>query len=291
MALFVVSSSGRKELLILSFIGFLCMFVSIYLVYDHIKDEEASFCDVGSHISCSKVRRSIFSELFNVPIAIFGLLFHIFLILVSLVGIQMSGKQLKCYIAFIFYMNVFGVAFIVYLVCAEIYLSALCPFCTVLHIAQLISMYIIWKVYNSYSSMPSLSEVLWELRIWILFFGCINFIPIVYFNVTIDLSVEDEVVVLNEEFATCLTHSGWRFYGLANCGWCAKQKGLFGRTMKRIIFIDCAENKDVCKEKQVDAYPTWIKFDEDGNETNRWKGFVSLETWDILEDCPDPLKI
>ena len=270
----MVSSSGKKELLVMSIIGFVCMFLSVYLIYDHIKDEDASFCDVGSHISCSKVRRSSFSELFGVPIAVFGLLYHIASILVSLSAIQLKGKQENMYIAFLFYWNVFGVAFIVYLVCAEIYLGAMCPFCTVLHIFQMISMWIIWKVYDSKSSMPTLMEVCWEMRWWIVCIGIFNCIPMLYFNVSPVFSeIQKDAVVMNEAFSTCITHSGWRFYGLKACGWCAKQKALFGDTLSRIMFIDCGEQRDTCEVLDITGYPTWIQFDDDGVEINTFNLF------------------
>lgn len=284
---------NKNHFCIISTIGVLCMFVSLYLIYDHFKDEDSSFCDVGAHISCSKVRRSIFSELFNVPIAIFGLLFNFIITIISLIAMQIPPKQssnINNYIGFIFYLNTFGVVFIFYLISAEVYLGALCPFCTVLHILQFISMWFAYKLYNSQKNMPSIFDVFWNMKGWIILFCLINFIPLVYFNMSETVS-SDEVIVLNPDFSQCITHSGWRFYGLSGCGWCAKQKELFGETMDKIVFIDCKVASEDCDLLEVDGYPTWIQFNDDGEEINRWKGFVSLETWDILTNCKNPLQV
>ena len=280
-----VSLSGRRELLIVGIIGIICTLLSVYLIYDHIKDEDASFCDVGSHISCSKVRRSSFSELFNVPIAVFGFLFNVITSLMALVAIQISIKQLPYYIGYLFYWNLFGCAFIFYLICAEIYLGALCPFCTVLHVFQLISMYVMFKLYNSKKAMPALFDVMWEMKTWIICIGIINLVPLVYFNVTPQFGIDDAPTITNPEFARCITHSGWIFYGKVGCGWCGKQKELFGSTLDKIVFVDCGTAQEDCKALNIEAYPTWIRFNEEGDEINRWKGYVSVDTWEILSDC------
>lgn len=274
---------------IISGIGILSMFLSLYLIYDHIKDEDSSFCDVGSYISCSKVRRSIFSELFNVPIAVFGLLFNLITTTVALITIQIPPKQVVNYIGFLFYLNIFGVTFIFYLISAEIYLGALCPFCTILHVLQMITMWLSYKLYNSQKSMPSFCHVLWNMKEWFILIGFVNLIPLLYFNSNLEMMNFDKTVILNPEFSQCITHSGWIFYGLSGCGWCSKQKELFGDTLDHIVFIDCKVASEDCKTLHIDGYPTWIQFDDYGTEINRWKGFVSLETWEILSDCRNPL--
>jgi len=288
------SVRDKKGLFVIAGLGVVCIFLSIYLTYDHIKDEDASFCDVGSHISCSRVRRSVFSEILNVPIAVFGLSFNIVTVLGALLGIQLPPRQATLYIAALFFWNIIGVIFVFYLVAAEIYLGALCPFCTVVHICQLVSMWIIYKIYTRQQSQPGLMTVLWEMKGWLVLIVCLNSVPLVFFNSSL-LGVSglpgNENPISNEKFSECITHSGWRFYGKSGCGWCNKQKELFGGTLNRIVFLDCAEDaKESCDQLEVNAFPTWIQFDDDGKEINRMKGYVSAETWEVVTECQFPYK-
>lgn len=285
----MVSSSGRKELFIVSVIGIFGVILSVYLIYDHIKDDDASFCDMGSHISCSKVRRSSFSEILNVPIAVFGLLYNIVTVLVGLVGIQMTIKKMVYYIGFLYYWNIFGVGFIFYLIGAEIYLGALCPFCTVLHIFQMISMWFAYSVRKSKRNMPNLFEIVDHMKVWIICIGIVNLLPILLFNFDPTFFVgEEEPIITNPKFAQCITSAGWQFFGVAGCGWCGKQKTLFGDTLQFIEFFDCSLIREDCVDLEIDAYPTWIQFDDHGEEINRRKGFISVESWENLTECRRP---
>ena len=66
---------------ILSIIGLL---TSLYLVYNHYAPPQAgSFCDFGETISCSLVNTSVYSELFGVPVALFGAVWFIIFGLLS----------------------------------------------------------------------------------------------------------------------------------------------------------------------------------------------------------------
>src|SRR5690554_5314703 len=52
-------------------LGLIGLATSVYLVKDHFEAQK-SICDLGNHFSCSVVNRSSYSELFNVPVAVFG---------------------------------------------------------------------------------------------------------------------------------------------------------------------------------------------------------------------------
>ena len=64
-------------------------------------------------------------------------------------------------------------------------------------------------------------------------------------------------------FATCLSNSGAKFYGAFWCPHCAAQKKLFGKSVSLLPYVECStpdgkEQTDVCKEKGIEGYPTWI---------------------------------
>jgi hypothetical protein len=61
-----------------------------------------------------------------------------------------------------------------------------------------------------------------------------------------------------DSFAKCLTEKGFVMYGTDWCRSCQLQKALFGASFKHINYKNCDINKDVCIEKNIKRYPTWI---------------------------------
>lgn len=64
-------------------------------------------------------------------------------------------------------------------------------------------------------------------------------------------------------FATCLKDSGAKFYGAFWCPHCRNQKELFGTSQKLIPYVECSTpdgkgQTDICIEKKIEGYPTWI---------------------------------
>jgi len=60
-----------------------------------------------------------------------------------------------------------------------------------------------------------------------------------------------------DEFAKYLKEQGAVMYGTEWCGFCNKQKELFGNSFKEINFVDCDKNQQACSEAGVTGYPTW----------------------------------
>jgi hypothetical protein len=66
-----------------------------------------------------------------------------------------------------------------------------------------------------------------------------------------------------DAFAQCLTDKGVVMYGAYWCPHCAEQKRMFGNSFKFINYVECDPkganaNPVVCKEKNIESYPTWI---------------------------------
>ena len=61
-----------------------------------------------------------------------------------------------------------------------------------------------------------------------------------------------------------LSKSDAKFYGASWCPHCQDQKKLFGSSGKRIPYVECSPGGPqtpqaaVCKEKDIQSYPTWI---------------------------------
>jgi glutaredoxin len=80
-------------------------------------------------------------------------------------------------------------------------------------------------------------------------------------------------------FAKCLSEKGAVMYGTDWCGYCKKQKELFGSSFSDIVFIDCDYNKADCDYAGVTGYPTWRI-----NGVN-YPGLQSLEKLANLTGC------
>ena len=59
-------------------------------------------------------------------------------------------------------------------------------------------------------------------------------------------------------FAKCLTEKGMTFYGAEWCSHCKAQKELFGESLKYIKYVECPDNTQLCIDKGIQGYPTWI---------------------------------
>lgn len=64
-------------------------------------------------------------------------------------------------------------------------------------------------------------------------------------------------------FAQCLSEKGATFYGAFWCPHCADQKKMFGRSVKKLPYVECSTpdgqgQLPVCSEKDITGYPTWV---------------------------------
>ncbi|HEY4503014.1 MAG TPA: thioredoxin domain-containing protein [Candidatus Paceibacterota bacterium] len=97
-----------------------------------------------------------------------------------------------------------------------------------------------------------------------------------------------------DTFATCLKDSGIVFYGAFWCPHCQAQKKLFGSSAKLLPYVECSTadangQTQICKDKGITSYPTWIL--PDGtlvpNETDAG---VTLATLGAKTSCALPVE-
>lgn len=62
----------------------------------------------------------------------------------------------------------------------------------------------------------------------------------------------------NDAFAKCLTQKGFTMYGAYWCPHCKDQKALFGDSFKYVNYVECTEQTQLCTDKGVQGFPTWI---------------------------------
>lgn len=61
-----------------------------------------------------------------------------------------------------------------------------------------------------------------------------------------------------DNFAKCLTEKNIVMYGADWCLYCQSEKKDFGDSFKYILYIECPKNPELCLQKGVENYPTWI---------------------------------
>lgn len=81
-----------------------------------------------------------------------------------------------------------------------------------------------------------------------------------------------------DSFAQCLKDKGAVFYGAFWCPHCQNQKALFGSSQKLLPYNECSTpdgqgQLPICKEKNIQGYPTWIFADG-----SRLSGEVLIKT-------------
>ncbi len=175
-----MNSTQKTYLWIILFLSIIGLLISLDLTKSHLSASTNTPCDITPSISCSLVNTSVYSELLNVPVALFGLLW--FLALGVLAFMALYQKETSSVITALLYWNVLGVLFVTYLIFAEFLLRTLCPLCTVIHFLVVISLSLSVLLYRSQSEKTSLKFILKSFQYWILLFIIINIIPFILFN-------------------------------------------------------------------------------------------------------------
>lgn len=82
---------------------------------------------------------------------------------------------------------------------------------------------------------------------------------------------------LTYEQMNCLSLQ-YKFYGTNWCSHCKEQKEILGTKLTNITFVDCDENKLLCKNLGVKGYPMAIIFNSNNsNEMSRIYGVQSMD--------------
>ena len=263
----------KKLFMILCLIGVL---VSVYLIYNHYAIGDSA-CDISADVSCSYVNSSIYSELFNVPVAVFGALWFVFMYLFFV-------KNADSHLLEIW--SVLGVLFVIYMIVAEFLLGAICPFCTVVHVIVLMLFYLVfWQIqFKGKKHKFNVKKFLSKNKKWIVAVGIVYIIFALVFQFDFTISKEDYT-----EAAKCINDKGVNMYGSFRCGVCAKTRSMFGDAFENINEIEChpqGENPQVelCVEKGIEGTPTWI-LEPNGVEEKRHLGFLDVDELKEFAGC------
>ncbi|MBS3127280.1 hypothetical protein J4228_03885 [Candidatus Woesearchaeota archaeon] len=270
----------NKILWAIIILGVISFLTSLYLLENHYAPPtEGAFCDFGEAVSCSLVNTSIYSELLNVPVALFGALWSLILIFMSWRALRNDGFL----ITGIFLWNLVAIPFVGYFVWAEFVLRTICPFCTLVHVIVLITVVLSFVLYKSEGvkiSDKKLSEKLKSLFYTII---------IVYLAIILLFNLPQGKKENYDALAQCLTKQGVKMYSSFKCGVCAKTKEMFGGSFKYITEVECHPQSPInqfalCQEKGIKNTPTWI-MEQDGKEIKRQAGFMSIDELREFSGC------
>jgi hypothetical protein len=94
-----------------------------------------------------------------------------------------------------------------------------------------------------------------------------------------------------DAFARCLKDSGAIFYGAFWCSHCQEQKAAFGDSAHLLPYVECSaadgrNQTQICKDKKITGYPTWIF--KDGSQLN---GKVEMKVLSEKTGCSLPTGI
>lgn len=85
---------------------------------------------------------------------------------------------------------------------------------------------------------------------------------------------------LLDDLAICLTANNIKMYGTEWCGYCKKQKEIFGDSFQYVDYVDCDKNKEICTAERISGYPTWKT-----SEGQAYPGVQSLEKLSQISGC------
>ena len=86
-----------------------------------------------------------------------------------------------------------------------------------------------------------------------------------------------------DAFAKCLAEKKITMYGAAWCPHCQSEKKAFGKSFKYVPYVECPEETQLCLDKGIRGYPTWIL--PDGKQLIGEQGLQKLSE---ESGCPLP---
>ncbi len=161
-----MTTKMRRWVLLCAVIGLAAATASSYVHYRILTQPAyVSPCDINATFSCSDAYRSQYGSLFGVPVAVFGLLWFAFFIVLTLVASRGPATARESLPAYLFAWSTIGLAVILYLAYAAFFvLKELCIFCLVTY-AAVIALFCLTGVATSVPMTSVPRRALRDLRL------------------------------------------------------------------------------------------------------------------------------
>lgn len=194
-----------------------------------------------------------------------------------------------------------GLLSVFYFVFAEFMIGSLCPLCTIIHILVATTFFLALHQFREgvygVTSVTMVADIAGNRILFLIAAAVVVLLPVVLFNLPAMHPKYDPTDV--QALASCLTARGVKMYGTASCSHCVAQKGLFGESFAKIVFIDCQavslfvfcdatraltlvfKEAKQCEDAKITGYPTWDR----GSEAGRLKGTAALKELSAWAGC------
>ncbi|HEX7230494.1 MAG TPA: vitamin K epoxide reductase family protein [Candidatus Binatia bacterium] len=246
----VTNKAPNWPLFSLALIG---MALSGYLTFNAWQGKLVAFCTEGA--GCDVVLNSRWSTLFGVPTSFWGFLTYALLAAVA------WNKNAADRWRWAWTISLFGLLFSLYLTSVSLFeLKATCPYCLT-SLGIMTAIFIVTTLQRPVK-LPKFSWGSWLAKT-----GGVAIVGIVALHLYFAgywggaQGPEDPWV---RALAEHLSRSDIKFYGASWCPHCSEQKKLFDGSVNRIPYVECspggpnAPQAEVCKDKNIQSYPTWI---------------------------------
>ncbi len=132
-----MTASRRRLLLGFGVLGLGAASMSSYVHYKLLTDPSyTSFCDVNPAVSCTQAYLSPYGSVWGMPVALFGVLFFLLVLLLVGLGAREKSPARDSASAYVFALSSIGVAVVLYLAWASyIKLHTFCPLCATTYVA------------------------------------------------------------------------------------------------------------------------------------------------------------
>ena len=131
-----MTSAARKLLIAFALLGLAASSAAAYVHYNLIKNPDySSFCDINTTVSCKAAYLSRYGSVAGVPVAVGGLLFFTWVLLLMW-GARGKSRIVDSAPAYIFAGATLGLAAVLYLAYASFFvLKEVCPLCVATYVA------------------------------------------------------------------------------------------------------------------------------------------------------------
>jgi uncharacterized membrane protein/glutaredoxin len=227
--------------------------LSAYLTIIAWQGKLAAFCTAGA--GCDVVLSSRWSTLFGMPTSFWG--FLTYALLAAVAWNRYADNQWR----WAWVISLFGLLFSIYLTSISIFvIGETCPYC--LTSLGIITAIFVMTTLQRPAHLPKFSWGPWLGKSVSAAAAIIIALHLYFAGYWGDAEKPEDPWV--KALAEHLTRVDAKFYGASWCPHCQDQKKLFGSSVKRVPYIECspggrqAPQAPVCKEKNIQSYPTWV---------------------------------
>ena len=138
----------KRGLKIVFYISIIAIILFAYLINVHYKPSQSRFCDISEDISCDIVNKSLYSEIFGIPVSVLGALTFLAVLWLSWMLLRKHATKSEFLshsnlLKMILVIAVVSTIFSLWLIYAELYLIlSICLLCVVADVLILAMLYV-----------------------------------------------------------------------------------------------------------------------------------------------------